>query len=236
MVSESIAQLLILQDRDARCDHMKRMLESIPHERTRAEQDIVTEEARVQTIKGELTELESRRRDLEGEVATAEERIVRYKTQQLEVKKNEEYTALEHEISTLKTAISELEDAELLLLDEIDQKNLQLSETEKAVEETISRIHLLLKNLSETEASHRGELTEAESAVQHARDGTAPDTLKQYDFVKSQVKKGPVVVELNGGRCLGCHLKVSGEVDAGARKSVGLVRCDNCGRILYYDR
>ena len=60
--------------------------------------------------------------------------------------------------------------------------------------------------------------------------------LDQYRYIKSQVKRPPIVVPLEEGKCQGCHLKVSGEVDSAARKGTELVRCDSCGRILYFDR
>jgi predicted nucleic acid-binding Zn-ribbon protein len=50
----------------------------------------------------------------------------------------------------------------------------------------------------------------------------------------------PAVVPINGSKCGGCHLKVSGEVESAARgKDAGaagttLATCDQCGRIVYW--
>ena len=50
----------------------------------------------------------------------------------------------------------------------------------------------------------------------------------------------PAVVVISGGKCGGCHLKVSSEVESAARgKTVDplapLPTCDQCGRIVYWD-
>jgi len=80
------------------------------------------------------------------------------------------------------------------------------------------------------------DLEEAKKAVADCEPEIDDNVLRQYRYVKQQVKRPPVVVALEEGRCKGCHLKVSGDVESMARKGQELVRCDSCGRILYYDR
>jgi predicted nucleic acid-binding Zn-ribbon protein len=48
----------------------------------------------------------------------------------------------------------------------------------------------------------------------------------------------PVVVAIRGGKCGGCHLKVSSEADSASRGKVPgaeLATCDQCGRIVYFE-
>ena len=236
MVADWLQNLLILQDRDSRCDGIRQKLDAIPDE-------IAAEQSNISKLKSQVSEreegiksLEVRRLDMEGEVEQTEANIVKYKTQQMQVKKNEEYAALEKEIETLKQKISELEDEELLLLEEIDQEKAMLdkvrADSEKQCQTLEAHIELLKKN----HAACGNELEDAKQAVSDAETVLETDILKQYRYVKGQVKRPPVVVELNDGRCQGCHLKVSGEVESEARKGKALARCDSCGRILYFDR
>lgn len=236
MVADWLQNLLILQDRDSRCDGIRQQLDAIPDE-------IAVEESNISNLKAQVVEreegiksLEVRRLDMEGEVEQTEANIRKYKTQQMQVKKNEEYAALEKEIEILKQKISEMEDEELLLLEEIDQEKATLkkirAESEKQCHTLEARIELLKKN----HAACGDELEDARQAVSDAEAALEQDVLKQYRYVKGQVKRPPVVVELDDGRCQGCHLKVSGEVESEARKGKALARCDSCGRILYFDR
>jgi len=236
MVSEWLQKLLILQDRDLRCDSIQRQIEEIPFEISKEEKAIEALRETISEREGHLKALEVRRLELEGDVAEAQEQILKYKTQQMQVKKNEEYTALGNEITRLENRISDLEDTELQLMEqmEISQKEFD-HEKQKAAEEQHTfeaHIELLKKNL----ASFEAELSDAQSAVKECEQPLDAQVLQQYRYVKSQVKRPPVVVAMSGGRCQGCHLKVSGEVESACRKGHELVRCDSCGRILYFDR
>jgi predicted nucleic acid-binding Zn-ribbon protein len=236
MVPDWLQRLLVLQDRDLRCDSILRQIEAIPGEIAKEKAGIEALQSALQEKDKAFKQLEVRRLDLEGEVAAAQEQIIKYKTQQMQVKKNEEYTALEHEIKVLQDKIAELEDNELQIMEhaEIQQGELEEARRRTAQEQHTLEAHIdLLKgNL----ASFNAELDDAKAAVTACEVGIEDAVLQQYRYVKSQIKRPPVVVELSDGRCLGCHLKVSGEVESAARKGHELVRCDSCGRILYYDR
>ncbi|MEX0326735.1 MAG: zinc ribbon domain-containing protein, partial [Puniceicoccaceae bacterium] len=101
MVAEWLQKLLILQDRDSRCDGIQRQLDAIPGEISAEESNISKLQEKLAALETEARDLEVRRLDLEGEVEQTEAAIVKYKTQQMQVKKNEEYTALENEIKAL---------------------------------------------------------------------------------------------------------------------------------------
>ena len=236
MVADWLQKLLILQDRDSRCDGIRLQLDNIPYE-------IKAEQANIQKLDDELNQkqdalkqMEVKRLDLEGEVEQTEATILKYKTQQLQVKKNEEYTALENEIKNLQTKISELEDEELLLLEEIDQHNLTLEKEKERTEREQHTLQAHVELLKRNYAASKSELDNAIAAVRNCESDLDPQVLQQYRYVKSQVKRTPVVVPLEDNHCQGCHLKVSGEVETETRKGRELVRCDSCGRILYYDR
>lgn len=236
MLVDWLQKLLILQDRDLRCDSIQRQIEVIPR-------DIQKEEAAIRALEEQqlareraLKLKEVRRLDLEGEVALAEEQIIKYKTQQMQVKKNEEYTALESEIKRTQDRISELEDAELMLMEELDTDQQELKTARQSTAQEIHTLQAHIDLLRQNLASFSGELDAARAAVVACEGDLEAPILQQYRYVKSQVKRPPVVVAMEENRCQGCHLKVSGEIESLARKGHELVRCDSCGRILYWDR
>lgn len=236
MVSDKLAKLLILQDRDARHGQLVRQQAGIPAERDRARASIAAEEARRERNRAELKRLEVTREELEGAVQDLEEAIRKYQTQQLQVKKNEEYAALEHEIAAARAKISETEDEELNVLEAIDQKSSANDRGEVEINERIRIFETELKRLDEAEKEIAAALEAGRDAVAAAEAAVDPDLLQTYRFVKTQVKRPPYVVPLKEGRCEGCHLRVSGEVESGARKGHDIVRCDSCGRIVYFER
>jgi len=236
MVAEWIQKLLILQDRDTRCDSIRRQLDDIPRE-------IQKEEVAIGQLKDALAEkenglkaLEVRRLELEGDVAEAEEHILKYKTQQMQVKKNEEFTALENEIKNLQSSISDLEDKELQVLEDIELYQFELEKLRELTGDQQGTLKAHIQLLNENFSSFQSELKAAEEAVEACAKEVDESVLQQYKYVKGQVKRPPVVVQLEDGRCQGCHLKVSGDIESTARRGKELVRCDSCGRILYFDR
>lgn len=236
MVAEWMQKLLILQDRDARRDSVQAQIDRIPSEMEKERARIGEIETALEARARGLKVMEARRLDLEGEVAAVEETIVKYKTQQMQVKKNEEYTALEKEIENQKARVSELEDAELQLMEEIEVEQEGLEEARESGQAEIATLEAHLGRLENNFQASKEELGDAEAAVEACAEEIDADVLNQYRYVKSQIKRPPVVVALKDGRCQGCHLKVSGDVESMARRGMELVRCDSCGRILYFER
>src|SRR5687768_519852 len=113
MPNPVIESLLILQDRDLKRLGLETQLKAVPTDVARVEQKIAAEKAAIDAAKAELRDLELKKKSIESDIASAEEKLGRYKTQQLSIRKNDEYQALGHEIATMQTHISELEGQEL---------------------------------------------------------------------------------------------------------------------------
>lgn len=228
-----IANLLILQECDSRYDRIKQQLESIPQEIARNERKIEEENGAIAAEKNALMELEVRRKELDIEVSTAEEQSGRYKTQQLAVKKNEEYKALQHEIDTIETKVSELEDEEIALMLEIDEQTEKTQRKEEEHRKNISDLESDIERLKKHAEEYQAELGDAEKAVKEAAAEVEDKDIKVYDYVKKFVKRPPYVVPVEDHKCGGCHLKLSTDLETEAREKGKLARCNNCGRIIF---
>jgi len=236
LVGELIGPLLVLQERDGRCDTIQGQLAFIPEEIAKTEREIAVEEAKISAAAQAVKDLELQRREKEREVEEVNAQIVRYKNQQLSVKKNEEYQALTQEIEESEAKIAEIEDAELELMEDVEAAQKHAAQAESEGEERINVLRAHIETQQRNELAAKSELGEAKTAVQQAREDVPEAHRKQYDFVKRQVKRAPYIVPLEDGKCGGCHLRVSNEVEAGARKGESITRCDNCGRIVYWIR
>src|SRR5208282_3818178 len=137
MPSPNIELLLVLQDRDMRRLSIEAQQKAVPREVTAVEQRIAAEKAAIDAAKGELRELESKKKLLETEVGSAEELRARYRTQQLSVKKNDEYQALGHEIDHAQAQIDDLEGKELETLYAIDEARKRFAAAEATLKQNI---------------------------------------------------------------------------------------------------
>ena len=238
MPNAVIQALLILQDRDLKRLGLETQLKAVPGDVARVEQKIAAEKAAIETARLELRELETKKKALELEIGSAEERLGRYRTQQLSVRKNDEYQALGHEIATTLGQIGELEGKELEIMYAIDEAKKRFAAAETELKTNISGHEARIKTLREREESLTAELASARAEVATARGPVGDPRLRIYDRIAT--RNMPAVVAIHAGKCGGCHLKVSSEVESAVRgKGIDplaqLPTCDQCGRIVYWE-
>lgn len=245
MPSPAIEKLLILQARDSHRRELEAHIAATPAELARVEQQIAAERTAIDHARDELRRLEADKKLLETEIGLAEGKLAKYRTQQLAVKKNDEYQALTREIEATEVAVSALEERELELLYAIDAAKERFDAAEAALQQNISGHQARIASLHEREASLRSELETTRAEVAAARAPIAEPLLRVYDRISA--RQWPVVVPLQNGICGGSHLKVSSEVESAARAAnrmtaaadspaalEQLVLSDQSGQILYW--
>jgi len=233
MVAISLDKLLVLQDRDSKRLAFEQHLNAVPREIAAVEARIAAEKAAIEAAKAEWHGLETKKKQLEMEIGGAEEKIAKYRTQQSQVRKNDEYQALTHEIETSQTAIGTLEEQEIAIMLSIDEAKKKFSAAEAELKKNITGHEAKIRTLREREAHLQGDVKAAQEAVTAARVEVQAPLLKIYDRIA--VKPGhPVCVTVNGDRCGGCHLKVPTHIVVQARAGVEVTTCDQCGRVVYW--
>lgn len=225
--------MLILQDRDMKLQQVEDALLSIPQERAACQARIAKIEEDLATARQRIKELETKGKGIESEMASVNTQIVKYKNQQLQVKKNEEYQALTHEIANAESKISDMESEELEVLYSLDEERKKLVEIEAEGKKRIDLEKKELSQLEEKEARMKSELDSARSA-QEAADAELDNPSRSKYRQVARGLKFPVVVEMSAHKCSGCHMRVSNAVDSDVRSAQEITTCDNCGRILYY--
>ena len=236
MPSPALASLLILQDRDAKRLGLEASLKAVPGDIAAVERKIAGEKAAIESARTELKELETKKKLVEGEIAAAEGKLAKYKTQQSLVKKNDEYQALGHEIETTEKSIGELEGQELEVMYAIDEARKRFTAAEAELKANISGHEARIRTLREREANLSAELKTAQAEVAAAREPVSEPHRRVYDRIAG--RNMPAVVAVNHGKCGGCHLKISSEVESAARGKTpdgALATCDQCGRIVYWE-
>jgi predicted nucleic acid-binding Zn-ribbon protein len=233
MADPQIEKLLIVQHRDVSLLKIEQDLARIPIERAAVEAEIVSEAANMEAARQSLIAKEVARKDLDVEVKSKEAALLRFRTQQAEVKKNDEYQALTHQIEQTEADISSLEEQEIELMLEIDTVK-EGFEAEKAViESRIEAQRAAIALLNEREKHLNVSVEAARAEVAESRVGMDANYLEQYDRVKKMVKRAPYLAKVEGHKCGGCHLRVSNEVSRGAQDAGEPHFCDQCARMVY---
>ncbi len=233
MSDPQIEKLLIVQDRDIALQKIEQELARIPQERAAIEALITAEAANIEAASHALKEKEVERHELDTEVQAKEGAVARFRTQQLEVKKNDEYRALTHQIEQSEQEIAELEEREIGLMLEIDETR-EAFEAEKAIiEARIVEQKKQITLLGEREQNLKDSIEAAKADVEAARGDADENFLGHYDRVKNLCKRPPYVAPIEAHKCGGCHLRVSNEVSSGALVAGEPSFCDQCARMVY---
>lgn len=228
-----IENLLVLQDRDVRRDDIVRRLEDMPLQIAAVEREIQGVEEALSRARDEQKALEVHRRDLEQSTRQAEEQRNRFRTQQMQVKKNDEYAALEKQIDGAGEQIDRLETETIEVMLKLDEAAEVLALRQKSADVEIARLRGNIATLQRVLASVQGDLSDAEAGLAAARAEIPESAMIAYAYVKSRVKRHPYIVPIEDQHCMGCHLKVSNDVIQQARFHGTLTRCDSCSRIVY---
>jgi uncharacterized protein len=237
MLPPVLEKLLILQARDRRRLELEGQLRGIPGDVSTVERRIEAERKAIEDAKLQWQQLETRKKLLETDVASAGQKVARYRTQQLEVRKNDEYRALSHEIETVEGEISRLEEEEIGVLYEIEAAKKRFAAAEAELKANIAGHETRIRMLRERERELGGELASTRAEVVSARQPLDEPVLRLYDRIA--VRQMPACVPLKAGKCGGCHLKVSSEVESASRgrfePGTQLPVCDQCGRIVWWE-
>lgn len=228
-----LSKLRDLQERDMHRLSLEQQLAAAPRDLAAVEAKIAAEKQAIETAKSEWHGLDAKKKTLETEIRAAQDKVGKYKTQQLEVRKNDEYRALTHEIETTEGVIGGFEEEELKVMYAIDEAKKRFAAAEVALKQNISGHEAKIASLRAHEQELRGELATALAATAAARVHVPEPQARLYDRLAK--KPGlPACVPVQGGRCGGCHMKVSSNIEFEARKAENIVTCDQCGRIVYW--
>jgi uncharacterized protein len=139
---------------------------------------------------------------------------------------------LQHELATLSRRQSELEDAELELMEQREQSQGDLDRVDEALGAT-------RQTRAETEARRDTTLCELDKERDWRLGSRTPlvadlpkDLVDLYEKIRESTGMGAAL--LRAGRCEGCRLELSGSERSRVRGTAPdeVVRCDECRRIL----
>jgi predicted nucleic acid-binding Zn-ribbon protein len=232
---EILEKLLLLQERDQRLQTFLHEINSVPAEKASLEKELEAARLRLEQDKSRAMEIEVERKRLEVEADSKRSQIAKYQTQQLETRKNEEYTALKHEIERAEKDIVAIEDRELELMQETEDLKPAIAAAEAKFNAEKTRVAGLLKTADEKVGVLQGRADEVKverDALAEEVKAADEDLFELYERL-FRSKAGRAVVPLDGNHCSGCHMTVTPATLRDAKVGTSIVSCEQCGRIVY---
>jgi predicted nucleic acid-binding Zn-ribbon protein len=232
-MNADLERLIELQRLDSATHDAQRRLAEAPEREKALEARLDTARQQLALAKEQLAESQNARRAIEKEVAVHQGRLSKFREQAMAVKTNQEYHAVQHEITFAQTEIKRLEDAVLERMMEGDDLTATVKRADAA----------LAAEQKAIEADRRAMSTEA-TALQASLDGLTTERAavvsamdKQVLYLFEQVARkrhGVAVAEARDGICTICHVRLRPQVFNNVLRNDRIVQCDSCNRILFF--
>ncbi|MFN2476477.1 MAG: zinc ribbon domain-containing protein [Chthoniobacterales bacterium] len=229
-----LEQLLILQDRDQKIKQVQNELSTLPRQRAQLESQLAAATAGLEALKQRGRQIEVDRKSLELDVGTRTASINRFKTQQYETRKNEEFRAIGNEIERYSKEIGQIEDQELELMEQADKLKVEIAAEDKKVQGARESV---AKQMSDLEAKGRAlqtRLQELNNERGQMAERLDEDVLNRFERLFKS-KGDAAVVGLRHEICTGCHMKITPQTSHRVKSGREIVSCEQCGRILYWE-
>lgn len=140
---------------------------------------------------------------------------------------------LQHELDTLARRQSELEDAELEVMERAESLQSELTAKESAQQEAAQTVERLTADRDKALAEIVSERESVERDRANVAPGVGPELLALYDKLRAQMG-GVAAAALQQKRCSGCGLEL-GQADLARIRAAAedeVLRCEECRRIL----
>lgn len=189
--------------------------------------------ATVATAKERIAQNAAARRDIEKDVTLHQGRLSKFREQGMNVKTNQEYHAIQHEIAFAQNEIKGHEDRMLERMIELDELNGSLKTAETELASTQTGVELEKAAI----VAEHDVLRDRVEALQAERAGVvsslSPEALTIFERVSGR-RNGIAMSEAKDGVCTLCHVRLRPQVFNTVRRNDAILQCDHCNRILYF--
>lgn len=230
-------RLLDLQDLDSTLDQLRHrrrnlpelaLIRSVEEKQASLGDSLVFKRTAVEDLGRE-----QRKADADVELARVRQARDQERLDKGQVGAPKELERLQHELQTLERRISDLEDAEIDVMEQLENAEAELAEMEELSDDLGRQLAEHERARDEAFATIDSELEQTLAARDRVAAEIADDLVAMYERLRTN-HDGVGAAELTRRRCGGCRLELNAAdlraIAAAAEDEV--VRCEECGRIL----
>jgi hypothetical protein len=227
--------LIELQAVDLRLIGIRERLERFPKRLAEVESRVTAAKQRVVATKEALLTGQKERKTYEMDVEQWKERAKKYRNQSGEVKTNEAYKALLHEIQNAEDEVAKAEDRLLERMVSGEEYDRQVKAAEAAVKEIEAAANKDRQAIQSEYNATQKELAAAEAVRASAIAAVPEDLVDHYERIAKR-HGGIALAEIRGEGCGQCGVHIRPHVIQQLQRdnNEGFFHCETCTRILYY--
>lgn len=228
-----LQSLIRYQDLCLELGRLTARLDRFPDAVKAIESELAAAVAALEAARGAVSDHQKERRRLESDLQDLETRLSKYNDQLMQVKTNEEYKAMQHEIAAVKEKIGAVEEKILLLMEESDTGERRVNEERARLEQKRREAETRKEAVRHEQRQVQEETARVAAAQEAARGGLAPEVLDLFNRI-AQNRNGIALARARDERCQECNVRLRPQVFQEIKKNDRIIQCDSCRRILYY--
>ncbi len=179
-----------------------------------------------------LQDAKVRVQKLEHTLKAIESKIDDLKVKLNQVKKNDEYKALQNQIAHDNNARSKAEEDILVALEDVETRTAEIARQEADFKRTAAEVAALQQQLESQSAQHKDQLRELETAIKEAE--TAIPEVHRDHYRRIVARYGAdALAACEDNSCHGCYTAVTPQMINELMNGEAQIFCLSCGRLLY---
>lgn len=230
-----LQKLLELQSVDVRLNEVRAQLAKFP--KKLADADARTASAKAELEQSKAAQLASfkDRKKYELDVEAWKDRVRKYRDQTSQVKTNEAYKALQHEVQMAEDEIAKAEDRLLEQMVAGEEYDRRIKRAEAALKDVEAEVRVQHATIEENKAAAEKSLAEF-TGERAAVVAEIPENLLDHYERIARKHNGVALAEVRDEKCGACGMRVRPHVFQEMRRlgSDEMFHCETCTRILYY--
>src|SRR5271166_2589541 len=232
-MTSDLQNLIALQQIDSHIAALRAEVAALPKHVAEIEAKLAGSKAKVEAATAAGKTDEAARRKHESDIQDQQQKISKYRDQSLNVKTNDEYRALMHEIQFAEANIAKLEDKILEIMVAADVRKETLKKAEAELKADTAENEREKEDVRQRTAADEKELAELTAKRNELRAAVSEDALRHYDRVL-QLRGTALAAVYENQLCSACSVMLRPQVFQEVMTNQQFMSCDYCRRILYY--
>jgi predicted nucleic acid-binding Zn-ribbon protein len=228
-----IENLLRLQEADKEIRRLQDEVAELPKRVAAIERKLAGTKAGLEAAQAAVKADETTRRKYDTAISDLRGKISKYRDQSLDVKTNEQYKALLHEIQFAEKEIAATEDKILELMLNADARDKEVKAAQAELKAEAAEIEKEKVEARQVTAEDEKQLTEWRAKRDQMRAGVNEDLLRHYERVAKF--RGSGISEVREHKCMACQVMLRPQIYNDVRTGQQTVVCDSCQRVLYFN-
>jgi predicted nucleic acid-binding Zn-ribbon protein len=225
--------LIELQKIDLKIGEITIKRKELPEKIAQMDEEFMAMTVNMEESRSKLEELNKRRGDKEDKLKRGVDSLKKTKDRLLEVKTNKEYQAILKEIETIEKKNSDNEDEIITAMEDLDNIKSVLKTNEKDFDDRKSRYESEKQKIAQEISQLDVDLADCQQKSSDLRRQVRSELQKKYEIIKG-ARNGLAVVSVWKEVCGGCHMNIPPQLYIELQRSVDLLSCPNCNRIIYW--